>query len=176
MVRYPVVLQEDDNDTWLVAFPNFPEAHTFGEDEADALRNANNALATVVDAYIRDRRPLPVPSAIKNMSAELPPLMSAKVEIYNAMLLLGVTKSDLGRRLNWHPPQVDRLLNLSHGSGVDQLADAARALGGSLQVTLTGIPSEPQWFTRRRPQPVGIAASSTIKGEHKVRRPATRKK
>ena len=144
MVRYPVVFEPDDNGTVMVTFPDFPEAQTFGEDETDALAHANEALATIVDGYIRSRRPLPLPSEISGPAAELTPLMSAKAELYNAMQSLGVTKSILGRRLKWHPPQVDRLLNLTHSSHVDQLDAAAKALGGTLTIHIEGLPQRPR--------------------------------
>lgn len=144
MVRYPVHLEPDDNGTILVSFPDFPEAHTFGDDRDDALARAKDALATVVDGYIRARRPLPTPSAIGRQGevAELSALMSAKVEIFNLMTAAGVTKSELGRRLDCHPPQVDRLLDLRHQSRVDQLDTAIRALGGQLMITVC-LPSVP---------------------------------
>jgi antitoxin HicB len=62
MLRYPIVLEWDDNGTLLVSFPDIPEAHTFGEDEADALARAQDALATALDARIRDHESIPRPS------------------------------------------------------------------------------------------------------------------
>lgn len=44
---YPVILERDDNDTVLVSFVDFPEAHTFGHDPTDALARATDARATV---------------------------------------------------------------------------------------------------------------------------------
>lgn len=162
MVRYPVVLEPDDNGTVMVTFPDFPEAQTFGEDEADALSRASDALATIVDGYIRARRPLPVASRASDHAAELSPLMSTKVELYNAMQRLGVTKSDLGRRLNWHAPQVDRLLNLTHSSQVNQLDAAAKALGGTLSMRLEGLPQRARvvYGAPRRDISVAAAISS----------------
>ena len=61
---YPVTLERDDNDTILVSFPDFPEVHTFGTNEADALAKSVDALATGIDAYIKERRDIPVPSAM----------------------------------------------------------------------------------------------------------------
>lgn len=138
MVRYPIALEEDDNDTWLVSFPDFPEAHTYGDSPEEAIARAHDALATIVVGYIRSRRPIPSPSPIKTASAELSALMSAKVELYNAMLETGTTKTALARKLDWHMPQVDRLFDLTHGSRVDQLEAAAAALGGKFEVTLFG--------------------------------------
>jgi antitoxin HicB len=160
MVRYPVVLEPDDNGTVMVTFPDFPEAQTFGDDEADALTRASDALATIVDGYIRARRPLPMASDGQGF-AELSPLMSTKVQIYNAMQTLGVTKSDLGRRLNWHAPQVDRLLNLTHSSQVDQLDAAAKALGGTLSMRVEGVPQRPRVVFRGRGRELSIAAAVT---------------
>ena len=118
----------------MVTFPDFPEAHTFGADREEALMRAPDALATIIDAYIRDRRDLPTPSPIKRTTATLSALMSAKVALYRAMRAAGVTKSELARRLDWHLPQVDRLLDLRHGSQLDQLEAAANAVGCFLEV------------------------------------------
>lgn len=160
MVRYPVVLEPDDNGTVMVTFPDFPEAQTFGDDEADALVRASDALATIVDGYIRARRALPRPSDGQHF-AELSPLMSTKVQLYNAMQTLGVTKSDLGRRLNWHAPQIDRLLNLTHSSQVDQLDAAAKALGGTLSMRIEGLPQPPRVLIHGRRREMSIAAAVT---------------
>ncbi len=48
----------------------------------------------------------------------------------------GVTKAELARRLGWHGPQVDRLLDLNHASRLDQIEAALAALGKRLQVTV----------------------------------------
>lgn len=136
MVRYPVVLAPDDNDTILVTFPDFPEAHTFGNDEPEALARAIDALETVIDAYIRDRRDIPAPSAVTGPSVTLPTLMATKVQLYARMRQQGVNKTELAKRLNVHLPQVDRLLDVRHGSQLGQLDAAARALGGHLEISL----------------------------------------
>jgi hypothetical protein len=73
--------------------------------------------------------------------------MRTKVQIYEAMRTQHVGKAELARRLNVHLPQVDRLLNLTHGSKLDQLEAAARALGGELDVSVAF----------RKPAPVGSA-------------------
>ena len=140
MVRYPIKLERDDNNTWLVSFPDFPEAHTFGDDPDDAIAHAHDALATVIEGYIRSRRPIPAPSPIKKAAAHLSALMSAKVELYQALLASGATKSDLARRLDVHLPQIDRLFDLRHGSRVDQIEAAAEALGGRIEVSFIGTP------------------------------------
>jgi antitoxin HicB len=168
MVRYPVVLEPDDNGTVMVTFLDFPEAQTFGENEADALARASDALATIVDGYIRARRPLPGPSHSSGPAAELSPLMSTKVELYNAMQALGVTKSALRQRLNWHAPQVDRLLNLTHSSQVDQLDAAARALGGTLTMHIEGLPQRPRAVYGGNRRELSVAAAVSSGRQHRT--------
>jgi antitoxin HicB len=134
MVRYPITLRPDVNGTVVVAFPDFPEAHTFGNDKAEALSRAIGTLETIIDAHIRDRQDIPDPSRITDASVTLPSLVATKVQLYKRMRHEHVSKSELARRLNVHLPQVDRLLDVRHGSKLEQLEAAAHALGGLLDV------------------------------------------
>lgn len=49
----------------------------------------------------------------------------------------GIAKSDLARRLGWHTPQVDRLLDLAHASRLDQIEAAFQALKRTLSITIS---------------------------------------
>ncbi|MEO6239179.1 MAG: type II toxin-antitoxin system HicB family antitoxin [Vicinamibacterales bacterium] len=126
----------DDNDTILVTFQDVPEAQTFGDDQEEALARAADALETVIDAYIRDRRDIPASSKVTGASVTLPSLIATKVQIYNAMRTQRIGKAELAKRLGAHLPQVDRLLDIKHGSKLDQLEAAAHALGAELEITL----------------------------------------
>jgi antitoxin HicB len=137
---YPVTLERDDNDTILVSLPDFPEAHTFGDTEEEALTHAQAALATVIDAYIKDRRDIPLPSAIvTSHRVAMPALVEAKVRLYETMRAKRVRKAELARRLEWHMPQVDRLLEMTHASKLEQLEAAFNALGKRLVVSVQDI-------------------------------------
>ena len=127
-MRYPVELERDD-DTLLVSSPDFPEMHTFGDDEADALHHAVSAMETAIIGRMTVREPIPAPSRIKRHSIVLPTQTALKVELYRAMLAEGLRKADIARRLKWHAPQVDRLFDLRHASRLDQIEAAFRALG-----------------------------------------------
>jgi antitoxin HicB len=84
-MQYPVTLARDDNETILVSFPDFPEAHSYGDDAADALAHAQDALATVIDAYIKDKREVPRPSArVARHYVTVPALIEAKLALYDA--------------------------------------------------------------------------------------------
>ena len=101
------------------------------------LMRAVDALESALSLYVNDRRPLPKPSAAKDRPVVRPSALEcAKLGIYREMLVQGVRKSELARRLGWHLPQVDRLLDLNHASRLDQMEAAARALGKQLEVSL----------------------------------------
>jgi antitoxin HicB len=119
-----------------VSFPDFPEAHTFGDDIEDAAAHARDALATIVDTYIADRQVIPRPSrAARGMyEIRLPALTKAKVDLYNTMRESRVSKGELARRLGVHLPQVNRLLDVRHASRLDQIERALEALGKELFV------------------------------------------
>ncbi len=130
-MRYPVTLTPDDGSI-VVTFPDVPEAITYGDTVEEALARAPDALMTIFDAFIKDKRDIPAPSAQRGQSIEIPALMAAKIELYRTMRDARVGKAELGRRLDWHLPQVDRLLTMRHGSQLDQLESAFKAMGKRL--------------------------------------------
>lgn len=134
MDRYPVVV-ERDGATFVASFPDVPQAHTVGKTKAAALARAGAALETAFVALMGDRKDIPRSSPARGRSAiALPPLSAAKIGLYRAMRAAGVSKAELARRLDWHPPQVDRLLDLRHASRLDQIEQALHCLGKRLAV------------------------------------------
>jgi len=135
MVRYLVRLVPDrEAGGFVVTFPDVPEAITQGSSVEDALDHAGDALETALMIYIAQRRRIPRPSraAKKGCSVALPALSEAKVGLYEAMRIAHVGKAELARRLNWHVTQVDRLLDLSHASRLDQIEAALSVLNKRL--------------------------------------------
>jgi antitoxin HicB len=121
-----------------VEAPDLPEVNTFGKDEADALRHAIDAIATALQGRITDRKNIPVPSAAKRGQrlVALPAIVAAKLALHQAMMETGTRKAELARKLGVHAPQVDRLLDLDHDSRLDQIENAARALGREMHIEL----------------------------------------
>jgi antitoxin HicB len=146
---YPVTLQKDDNGTFLVTFPDFPEAQTFGDTKDEALARAVDALATIIDAYIRDRQAIPRPSRVTRHAVSLPVLMASKVTLYEIMRSERIGKAELARRLRWYLPQVDRLLDVHHASRLDQMEAAFDALGRRMVVVLRKTDKERRSGRRR---------------------------
>ncbi len=132
-MRYPVELTEDDG-TFLVTSPDFPELTTFGESRDDALLRAVDALETAIQGRISDREDIPEPSKGK-VSVRLPTQAALKLLLYRRMRETGVSKAGLARRLHWHRPQVDRLLDLNHASRLDHIDSAMEELGAHFEVT-----------------------------------------
>ncbi len=137
LLSYPVVLVEDDNDTILVDFPDFPECHTFGDDAEDALAHAVDALESVIMGRMAGRKDIPPPSKARGRPTVTLPLQSAiKTAIYQAMREQKMTKARLARKMGWNPPQVDRLLSLRHRTRLDLLEQALAVLGKKAEVRI----------------------------------------
>lgn len=135
-MRYSVKLTPDNNGTLMVTSNDFPEVVTFGEDRPDALARAAEAIETVLMGRIAGREDIPRPGKTGKDCAVLPALTAAKLALYWAMRDEGVGKSALARKLGWHLPQVDRLLDLRHASKLDALQTALSALGRSLEIKI----------------------------------------
>jgi antitoxin HicB len=136
MRQYRVKLTKDDGAI-LVSVPAVPIAHTFGEDRLDALRHASDAIETAFIGYMKDGQPIPAGDyAGRGDYVTLPALAEAKIGLYEAMRVTKVGKAELGRRLGRHLHRVDRLLDLRHASRLDQLEEALRALGKTLEIRI----------------------------------------
>ena len=132
MLCYTVNL-EDDEGSVLVTAPDFPELTTFGEDRDEALMRAVDALEEAVAARIHDRKDIPLPTP-SGTCVQLPTLTAIKVILYQGMRDQNIGKAELARRLGWHLPQVDRVLNVNHHSRLDQMEAALNAVGLRLEV------------------------------------------
>ena len=138
MLAYPIVLDDDDGAV-LATSPDFPELTTFGDDREEALARAVHALEEAIAARIHDRKDIPEPSR-GAAYVVLPTLTSVKVMLYQGMREQGVGKAELARRLGWHMPQVDRVLDVEHRSRLDQMDAALGAIGRRLHVTAAAAP------------------------------------
>lgn len=125
MLAYPITLKPD-GDSVMATCKDFPELATFGEDKEDALLHAMDALEEAIAARIAGREDIPKPSRGKNLVA-VPTQTAVKVLVYQTMRENNLRKADLARRLSWHGPQVDRLLDIHHATRLDQI-DAAMAV------------------------------------------------
>ena len=137
MLRYPARITRD-GDGFMVSFPDIPEALTGAPSRDEAITMAADALTTAMDFYFEDRRPVPSPSAPKRgqVMIDLPPSVGAKVLLLNEMLAQGTRPSELARLMNIRPQEVNRLTTLRHPTKIDTVADALKALGKRLELSL----------------------------------------
>jgi antitoxin HicB len=137
MISYPVQIAKEGS-AFVAHFPDVPFAHTFGDTKDECLRNALDALETAFIALMSDRTRIPEPSRMRRGMdfVILPALAEAKVALYREMLAVDMRKAELARRLGWHKPQVDRLLDLRHDSRLDQIEQAFAALGKRVTIAI----------------------------------------
>jgi predicted RNase H-like HicB family nuclease len=68
---YPACFYKEEDDRYSVDIPDFGMA-TFGDDLADALYMAADAIAGRIHLAIRNGEPLPAPSGIKDVTPDEP--------------------------------------------------------------------------------------------------------
>ncbi|MDO9141308.1 MAG: type II toxin-antitoxin system HicB family antitoxin [Methylobacter sp.] len=137
MLCYPAILEHDpETGAVIVSFPDLPFAHAVGDDEAEALLNAEEALVTAFEICEEKRIAIPTPSAANLGQAlvSLPVIIAGKVALYNTMLNESKRKADMARLLNIAPTLVDRLLSFRHKSRIEQIETALAVLGKRLVV------------------------------------------
>ena len=136
MLTYSMTLRPDTNGTYLVEFPDIPEAATVAKNEAEALASGLDALEAAIEIYFDEKRAIPAPSRVKRgqLSITLPALVTAKVLLANEMVSQGVRKAELARRLDVHMPQVDRLIDPRHSSKLEAIEAALSKLGKKLDI------------------------------------------
>ena len=116
---FPYRLEPDAGGV-AVQFIDVPEAHTFGGTEADAGGDsALDCLIAALGGYVKLGREIPTPSPGRGRPvAILPPLVSAKLALYDAMRTQRITRTELARRLGLQENAVRRLLDLDHRTDV----------------------------------------------------------
>jgi antitoxin HicB len=133
---FPYRFEPQESGGVVVQFIDVPEAHTVGTTEADAGGgHALDCLIAALGGYIKLGREIPDPSPAHGRPvAILPPLVAAKLALYEAMRAQRITRTALARRLGLQENAVRRLLDLDHRSHIDQLDRALAALGKRLEV------------------------------------------
>jgi antitoxin HicB len=127
--------EPEDSGGVLLQFVDVPEAHTACATEAAAAEQALDCLIAALGGYIKLGRKIPRPSPAHGCPvAILPPLVAAKLMLYEAMRAQGITRTELARQLGLQENAVRRLLDLDHRSHIDQIDRALATLGKRLEV------------------------------------------
>ena len=121
---------------FYVSFPGVIGAHTCGDDRAEALEMAEDALVVALCAYVDNDEDIPVPgtAADGQVMVAVPPIVAAKLALYTAMRKQGITADELADRLSLGESAVRKLLDPDYGSHLTQVEKALRAVGRSLVI------------------------------------------
>lgn len=139
-MKYPARFESDNEfGGFVVTFRDIPEAITQGNTFEEAMTMAEDVLISAMDFYFDDKRPVPMPSKIKQGEhfVNLPPSLSAKVLLLNEMLHQKIRPADLARIMNTRSQDINRLIDLRHTTKIDAIASAINALGKTLELRIS---------------------------------------
>lgn len=130
MYFYNVKLAKD-GATVLATCRELPEVASVGDSADEALSSVAEAIELAVQCRINDREVVPLCSKQYKgcRLVRMPARVMLKAQLHNEMLAQGVRKTELARRLDMHPPQVDRILNVRNTTRLDTLEQAFAVLG-----------------------------------------------
>jgi antitoxin HicB len=108
-----------------------PACREFSEHICSPNGRAEDALESALACIVAAKEPLPTSSeaAADEVIVPLSALGMAKAALYEAMREQGVGRAELARRLRWHLPQINRVLDLRHTSRMEHVEAALAALG-----------------------------------------------
>ena len=133
---YPCVLDPEDAGGFQVSFPDVPGANTCGDNRADALEMAEDALAVALAGHVHEQWNIPAPRAPApgQPLVTVPPVVAAKLALYTAMRKQGVSAAELAERLSLGESAIARLLNPDLFSQLSQIEKALRLVGRRLVI------------------------------------------
>src|SRR5260370_39145429 len=130
-LAYPAVFKRDGAGRLVVSFPDFPTAHTDGVDVNEAMEEAIDCLGGVIAFAMADKVEVPRPSPLKRGQKVVPaPLwIVGKLALYWAIRDMGISQSELARRLNVRETIVRRMLDPNSGTRTEKIQAALEVLG-----------------------------------------------
>ena len=136
--EYPVLLKAAEEGGFIVTCRDLPPLITQGENKADALAQAADAMDEVFATYMLEGLTFPAPSKTRRGEYSIAPPAGtmAKAALYMAMSEAGITKVELARQLGIDEKEVRRLLDPHYASKLPRIAQAIRLLGKRLVIGL----------------------------------------
>ena len=137
---YRAVLEAGDKaGVIVVSFPDVPEAITEGDGESDALRAAEEALATALLSYPMCRLPVPRAGTEIGVKVTVSAEAAAKLAVLEAFAASSMSKSELARRLGVRETEARRILDPMHATKLPRLQEALVIFGKRLVVGVEEI-------------------------------------
>ncbi len=140
---YGAVIRREGDD-FVVSVRDLPEVVTSGDTFEEALELAADAVDVVVATRIERGMELPQPTPVEDgeHAIALPAPLAAKAAVYAAWKRSGLKKVELAQAMNRNEAEVRRILDPRYGTKLDQLAEAAKALGVRLVIGFEPITAD----------------------------------
>jgi antitoxin HicB len=115
----------------VAAFPDVAQAITRGDNEADAIRQAEEAPAPALATYPRRQRPVPHPQAKRGglIAIAVAPQIAVKIALREAFKRSSVRTSAPGRRIGKDDREIRRILDPRHRTKLGTLTETLPTLG-----------------------------------------------
>ena len=128
---YPARFRKDEAGRTLVLFPDFPRSATDGANALEAMEEAIDCVGSAIAFAMVYKEAIPRPSAPKRGQRMVPvPLWIApKLALYWRMRELGISNSELARKLGVRETIVRRMLNPDHTTKSEKIQAALETLG-----------------------------------------------
>lgn len=136
--EYPVALKRSREGGFVVTARDLPALVTQGDDRADALAQASDAMDETIATLMKLGRDLPTASVPRRGEFLVsPPAESvAKAALYVLVRRSKITKVELAHRLGIDEKEVRRLLDPLYLSKLPRIVEAVALLGGRLVLGL----------------------------------------
>lgn len=138
-IAYQAILEPQKPSGFFVRFPDIEEAITQGNDETEALFNAEEVLNLTLEGRFEDNREIPDPREYEGGVWVYP-----SPQLQSALLVrfarAGRSFAELARLLGTSWPAAQRLENPHHSPTLKQLDRAAAALGKRLVLSFEPSP------------------------------------
>jgi antitoxin HicB len=140
---YSIVLTEDPSGGFVVSCPDLPELLTQGDDRADAVEQATDALEEAIAGRIRRGDDIPeasMPGEGDDVEViRVPPIMAAKAALALALRTNGISQSAFARSLGINEKEVRRLLDPRHPSKLPRLQKALSAVNREVEIRVVEV-------------------------------------
>jgi antitoxin HicB len=130
-IAYQAILEPQEPSGFFVRFPDLEEAITQGDEETEALFNAEEVLVLTLEGRLEDDREIPEPNEYPG-GVWVYPSSQVQAALLVRFARAGRSLADLARKLGTSWPSAQRLENPRHSPTLKQLDRAAAALGKRL--------------------------------------------
>jgi len=135
-LAYPAIFAAEPEGGFSISFPDFPEAHSQGDDFEDAFRMAIDCLHAVIEWRMEEKAEIPRPSPVRKNQHPIPVSLdlAPKLALAHLMRERKISNVNLARNLKVSELVVRRMLDPKHKSKPDQYTRAFAALGCAAQL------------------------------------------